>query len=109
MSQRKAHHKRLATFCPACGSDVHFRRLPSRGSLVSCNLCHSLLEVTRLAPLTLEWAFEEPFDDGEFEPKARYGGRDGKSHEYYEEDPDGLGGKWEEDWEDNWDEDEFEE
>ncbi|HSG18215.1 MAG TPA: hypothetical protein VLE70_18105 [Anaerolineae bacterium] len=108
MSRRKAQHKRLATYCPACGSDIYFRKLPNRGSQVSCHLCHSLLEVKRLAPLTLEWAFEEPFDFGEFVPQARYSSQNSMVHEDHENGEDDASGNWDEHWDDDWDEEEFE-
>ena len=60
---KKSLKRGLATYCPACGADIHFRRLPRRGHHVTCFECSSLLEVTRLAPVTLEWAFEEPYED----------------------------------------------
>lgn len=47
-------------YCPACASEIFFRRRPGRGQLVTCRSCDSLLEVTETAPLELEWAFEEP-------------------------------------------------
>ena len=87
MSQRRTKRKGLATFCPACGSDIHFRRLPRRGSTVTCRECQSFLEVRRLAPLTLEWAFEEPLSDDELDrnPYADY--RDRHGFEAYAEIP----------------------
>ena len=41
---------------------MFFRRRPPRGPFVTCHNCDSLLEVLRLSPLELEWAFEGPLD-----------------------------------------------
>jgi lysine biosynthesis protein LysW len=49
--------------CPACGARIHLRKMPRKDHFITCQNCDSMLVVTRLAPLKLEWAFEEPFDD----------------------------------------------
>lgn len=61
MARGRTRNSWLAT-CPACGSEISFRRQPRRGQFVTCHDCDSLLEVLRLSPLKLEWAFEDPFD-----------------------------------------------
>jgi len=101
MTQRRAYKKGLATYCPACGSDIRFRRLPRRGSTVTCQECQSFLQVMRLAPLTLEWAFEEPFEDDVFEPDFQRKDQDSLSFEVID-----LGSELDEAWEEEWDEDE---
>ncbi len=104
---RKTVRKGLSTFCPACGTDIYFRRLPRRGNYVTCHECESLLEVVRLAPLTLEWAFEEPLDDGfiishDFEHGGKDSDFDDAEFEYVTADDD-----WDNDWDDDWDDDEM--
>ncbi|MGD8586722.1 MAG: hypothetical protein PVJ75_15345 [Chloroflexota bacterium] len=104
MSQRHGNKKVMTTFCPACGADMHFRKLPRRGNTVTCRQCQSLLEVTRLAPLTLEWAFEEPFgDDDDYEDVYR-GNRNRQDFEDFDLEP----GDGDEDWDDDWEEEESE-
>ena len=49
--------------CPACGSRIQLRKMPRRGHVITCQDCASMLVVTRLAPLKLDWAFEEPFEE----------------------------------------------
>lgn len=59
-------HKKVSVFeatCPACGTRIHLRKMPRRGQFITCQECDSMLVVARLAPLRLEWAFEEPFDN----------------------------------------------
>lgn len=69
----KSSKRHLRSICPACGSEIPFRKLPRRGHHVTCYECSSLLEVVQLAPLTLEWAFEEPFsDDDSYSADSRY-------------------------------------
>jgi hypothetical protein len=102
MSQRQTYKKGMSTFCPACGSDIHFRRLPTRGSTVTCRECQSLLEVKRLAPLTLEWAFEEPFDDVDSGFDSYYEYRNKQGEEAFDLDQDSLNFTWEDAGEDDW-------
>jgi hypothetical protein len=107
MAQRHRTKKGMATFCPACGSDLHFRRLPTRGSNVTCRECQSLLQVTRLAPLTLAWAFEDPFDDeldiGDY--RERRGQSD---DDEFDPVPGDADADWDDEWADDWDEEETE-
>lgn len=104
MSQRHGYKKRMTTFCPACGSDMQFRKLPRRGNTVTCRQCQSLLEVTRLAPLTLEWAFEEPFDDDDYGDVGR-SNRNRQDFEDFDLEP----GDGDEEWGDDWDEEDWDE
>jgi hypothetical protein len=109
MATKHGSKKGMVTFCPACGSDMHFRRLPTRGSTVTCRQCQSLLEVARLAPLTLEWAFEDPFDDddysnGDYRMRGKQPGIDD-----FDPMPDDSDDEWDEGWDDDdWSEDETE-
>jgi lysine biosynthesis protein LysW len=60
----KASKNGFQATCPACGSQIRLRKQPKRGQFVTCHDCDSILEVTRLSPLRLEWAFDEAIDDG---------------------------------------------
>ena len=55
------------TGCPACGADIYFRKRPRINQRVTCRQCSSLLEVLELSPLELDWAFEDPLDDGDWD------------------------------------------
>ena len=61
---KKATKKGHAATCPACGYELRFKKLPKRGNYITCPGCHSFLEVVRVAPLSLEWGFEEPIEEG---------------------------------------------
>lgn len=49
--------------CPSCDTRVRFDKPPKMGQFVTCPECENMLEVVRLSPLKLDWAFEEPFED----------------------------------------------
>lgn len=102
MSQRHGHKRGMSTYCPACGSDMHFRKLPRRGNTVTCQQCQSLLRVTRLAPLTLEWAFEEPIGDDDYADYAQKTGRNQRDLEDFDLVPAGGDDEWEADWDEEW-------
>lgn len=101
MAQRHGTRRGMSTYCPACGSDMHFKKLPRRGNTVTCRECQSLLEVTRLAPLTLKWAFEEPLGDDDLNDDLRgnRGRQDLEDFELAAGDSDDWGDDWDEDWE----------
>ena len=46
--------------CPDCDAEVLFPEPPWLGQQVNCLRCGTMLEVTGLAPVELDWAFEEP-------------------------------------------------
>lgn len=46
--------------CPECDGVISFRHLPRLGQLLNCGHCGEILTVVGSAPLTLDWAFEEP-------------------------------------------------
>jgi lysine biosynthesis protein LysW len=56
-----------AASCPACGADIYFRKRPRIDQRVTCRQCASLLEVVELSPIELDWAFEDPLDDEEWD------------------------------------------
>ncbi len=51
--------------CPECDGSVAFQRTPVRGEVVRCPDCSAELEVTGIAPVTLELAPEVEEDWGE--------------------------------------------
>ena len=105
MSQRHGNKKGMTTYCPACGSDMHFKKLPRRGTTVTCRECQSLLEVTRLAPLTLQWAFEEPLGDDDYDDAYR-GRGNRQDFEDFDLEPGEADDEWEDDWDEDWEEEE---
>jgi lysine biosynthesis protein LysW len=46
--------------CPECHADVNFDAAPKLGQRAECAACRAALEVVKLRPLELDWAFEEP-------------------------------------------------
>ena len=56
-----------AAACPACGADIYFRKRPRIDQRVTCRQCASLLEVVELSPVELDWAFEDPLEDEEWD------------------------------------------
>lgn len=58
--RRNRHTKQHESICPACDAVIRVRKPPRKGQLITCKDCDSLLVVKRAAPLSLEWAFEEP-------------------------------------------------
>jgi len=51
--------------CPDCLSTIRFEKLPELGEFLYCPECDETLEVVRLEPLKLGWAFAEPFATNE--------------------------------------------
>lgn len=50
----------LQAACPECHSQVQFACAPQLGERTECTACRAALEVVKLRPLELDWAFEEP-------------------------------------------------
>jgi lysine biosynthesis protein LysW len=50
----------LQAACPECHSQVPFESAPRLGERTVCTACRAALEVVKLRPLELDWAFEEP-------------------------------------------------
>jgi lysine biosynthesis protein LysW len=51
--------------CPDCDAEVRFAEAPWLGQRVNCPRCGTMLEVTGLSPVELDWAFEEPLGRSE--------------------------------------------
>lgn len=60
---KNAVTKPTVGICPACDTRVRFEKAPKMGQFVTCPECENMLEVVRLSPIKLDWAFEEPFED----------------------------------------------
>ena len=50
----------LQAACPECQCQVPFAVAPQLGERTECTGCQAALEVVKLRPLELDWAFEEP-------------------------------------------------
>ncbi len=59
-------HKSDVAHCPECDAKINVKS-PKLGQIVSCRVCDTRLEVVDLKPLELDWAFEDDFDDLDFE------------------------------------------
>lgn len=79
--------------CPACGTKLRFAQAPQLGEFVVCEECGTELEVIQLSPVKLDWAFEEPFDDSDF---------DDDDWDYDDEDFDDDEYDYDDDDDDNW-------
>jgi lysine biosynthesis protein LysW len=51
--------------CPSCGSETRLGEAPGLGTRTSCVACGAYLEVIGLSPTVLDWAFDQP--EGELE------------------------------------------
>jgi lysine biosynthesis protein LysW len=76
----------LAATCPACGYHIRLKKLPRRGQFITCLACDSMLAVARLSPLKLEWAFEEPFENGHNRSRHFVENVDGQAGEWFDGD-----------------------
>ena len=66
MARGRGNHNQMAS-CPACGADIYFRKRPRLNQHVTCRQCSSMLEIVEISPLELDWAFEDPLDDFEWD------------------------------------------
>lgn len=60
---RQQKHQVLVADCPECDTHIRFHSRPKLGQIVVCPECDEQLEVRRLNPLELDWAYEEFEDD----------------------------------------------
>ncbi len=54
-------------FCPECGQGVQLGAQPQEGQRVTCGECGAELEVISVRPLELDWVYNEPDEDWDFE------------------------------------------
>ncbi len=59
----QANGKVQSAVCPACGSRLRFKYQLQLGEFVVCDECDTELEVLKVNPLKLDWAYDSPFDD----------------------------------------------
>ncbi|MCA9923633.1 MAG: hypothetical protein KC419_20225 [Anaerolineales bacterium] len=64
------NNKQQSAICPACGSRLRFRFPLQLGEFIVCDECDTELEVVRMNPLKLDWAFDDPIDDDDVEDLA---------------------------------------
>ncbi len=53
--------------CPSCGAEIRVGSRPTMGQQLVCRDCQTLLKVSWLSPLELDWADEEYEEDDELE------------------------------------------
>lgn len=49
--------------CPSCGREIRLRREPKVGLRIACPGCGTKMEIIGMAPLEIDWAFDEPFGE----------------------------------------------
>jgi lysine biosynthesis protein LysW len=80
--------------CPECATNIRFEKQPVLHDLVTCPECGTELEVIKVSPLKLDWAYDDEDDDW-------YDDEDFGDDDWDDDDDD-----WDdEDWEDEEDED----
>ena len=66
-----ATEKLYTAFCPGCSTKIRFTKDVEVGQFVVCAECGDELEVVKVNPVKLDWAFVDSFDeyddDDEFE------------------------------------------
>ena len=60
-------NSRLVTTCPECSIEISFSWPPALKDVIYCIECDTNLEVIQTYPLKLDWYFEEPFDEKDYE------------------------------------------
>jgi lysine biosynthesis protein LysW len=61
--------------CPSCGENIYLGDRARIGQVLNCCSCEDELEVIRLNPIILDWAYI-PGDDGNyFDEELEFGGR----------------------------------
>ncbi len=63
----------LTAVCPECAEQITFRTNPPLHYLLLCPHCETILMVTAVSPLQLDWAFEEPLSPDEQYPYLLHG------------------------------------
>ncbi len=53
-------------FCPDCGGEIRFKRIPFVGQDITCRHCNTALVVVSKTPIELDWAdYEEDWEEEE--------------------------------------------
>ena len=82
-------------FCPDCEEPVRVAN-PKLGQRVTCESCGGELEIVEVAPLELDWAYDEPAEDWEEEDETD------EWDDEEEEDDDWDDDDWDDDEEETW-------
>jgi lysine biosynthesis protein LysW len=53
----------FTAFCPGCSTKIRFTEDVEVGQFVVCAECGDELEVVKISPVKLDWAFADSFDD----------------------------------------------
>lgn len=53
--------------CPGCGARLRFQHKIELGEFVVCQECGDELEIVKLSPIKLDWAYAEPYDDADWD------------------------------------------
>jgi hypothetical protein len=69
--------------CPECAELITFQKEPPLHYLLLCPHCETILMVTAVAPLMLDWAFEEPLPAQEWFPYILNGSTYWQFHNRY--------------------------
>lgn len=72
--------KKETAYCPDCDASLRLKSV-RLGQQISCRECGTLLEVVGMNPVELDWAFDEPIEEEEHEP--RYGRSHADEYEDY--------------------------
>lgn len=60
--------KKETAYCPDCDTNLRLKTV-RLGQQITCRECGTLLEVVELNPVELDWAFDEPIEEEEYEPR----------------------------------------
>ena len=63
--------------CRSCGREIRLRRSPTLGLRLVCPGCGTKLEVLGLAPLEVDWAFDQPLGEADSEILVEDSGAEG--------------------------------
>ena len=63
--------------CRSCGREIRLRRPAQLGLRLVCPGCGTKLEVIGLAPLEVDWAFDQPLGEAESEILVEDSGAEG--------------------------------
>jgi lysine biosynthesis protein LysW len=63
--------------CRSCGREIRLRRPPQLGLRLVCPGCGTKLEVIGLAPIEVDWAFDQPLGEAESEILVEDSGAEG--------------------------------
>lgn len=61
----------IAGTCPACGEEIVLGQAPGLGNRVTCTACGAYLEIIGLSPTQLDWAFDLPEGQLEYDYQSQ--------------------------------------